>query len=257
MPKVFNHLRIVKRMEDDYLPFYELDTSELCYGIPTDAKNIPSLIQRILNSPYVDSSHGFDLEILLEFDQFDELWDEESDMVEYEIQALTKKLFDRIKSVLEETRHKFGIDYDLSEWAEGYAIIMDYTKNKKKLVECVTFLISQVDLFEYCTLSVSFYLTPLTTFFDDPTFITVCEEIEKHTSGEFSIREKAELGPYDGIKAGSSFYQLFLLISPSYEFPLRFFRGHSEDNRLASLYYHYVFSRICKDIDCKLTLLKT
>lgn len=243
-------------MEDDWLPFYELDTSELCYGIPTDAKNISSLIQKMLNSPYVDSSQEFDLEILLDFDKLDELWDEEPDIAEYEISTLTKRLKNRVQSVLEETRHKFGIVYDLSEWEEGYAIVMEYTKNKKKLTDCITFLISKMDLFEYCTLSVSLYLAPLTHFFDDPAFIRVCEEIEKRTSGEFSIREKAELGPYDGIGAGSSFYQLFLLISPLYEFPIRFFRGHSEDNRLASLYYHYVFSKICTDIDCKLTLLK-
>lgn len=244
-------------MEDEWLPDYELDTSELCYGIPTDAKSILLLTQKILNSPLVDSSQGFDLEILLEFEQFeDELWEEEPEVVESEIQAITEKLRGRIESMLEEVRRKLGVRTDSSGWGEGYAVVLNYTKNKRKVIDCVKFLISQAELFEYCTLSVSFHLVPVSEFLEDPKFIAVCEEIEKRTEGKFSIREKAELGPYDGIEAGSSFYQLFLLISPLYEFPLRFFRGHSEDNRLASAYYHYIFSRICKDIDCKLTLLR-
>lgn len=244
-------------MEDDWLPLYELEANELCYGIPTDAKNIPPLTQKILNSSYVDKSQGFDLEILLEFDQLgDDLFEEEPDVIEYEISVLTEKLRGPIESILQETRHLFGFESDLSGWEDGYAVVADYTKDKRKLMECIKFLIRHPDLFELCTLSVSLYLTPVSRLYKDPVFAAVCEEIENRTSGEFSIRGKAELGPYDGIKAGSSFYQLFLLISPLYEFPLRFFRGHSEDNRLASSYYHYIFSNICRNIDCKLTLLK-
>ena len=244
-------------MEDDLWPAYELETNELCYGIPTRARNIPVLANKILNSPYVDRSQGFDLEILLEFDQLDDdLWEEDPSVIEEKISSVINTLKGRIEQVLEETYERFGFVGDSSEWEEGYAVVTDYTENKKKLVDCITFLIDQVDLFEYCTLSVSFYLNPVSTLSEDPQFTSVCEEIEKRTEGEFSIREKAELGPYDGIDAGSSFYQLFLLLSPLYEFPLRFFRGHSEDNMLASLYYHYMFSNICREMDCKLTLLR-
>jgi hypothetical protein len=244
-------------MEEDLWPIYELETSELCYGIPTHAENIPALTQKILESSCVDSSQGFDLEILLEFDQSDdELLEKGPDAIEEEISQLAEGLGDRIRSILEETRTRFGFEGDASEWAGGYAVITDFTENKEKLTECITFLISQVDLFEHCTVSVSLYLTPVSAFFEDSRFAAVCEEIEERTGGEFSIREKAELGPYDGIEAGSSFYQLFLLLSPLDEFPIRFFRGHSEDNRLASPYFHYIFSRICRDIDCKLTLIR-
>lgn len=244
-------------MEDELWPPYELDTSELCYGIPTHAENIPRLTQEILNSSYVDRFQGFDLEILLEFDQLDDdLWEEDPHVIEEKISSLAETMRGRITSVLEETYEKFGFVGDVSEWAEGYAVVTDYTENDKKLIECVTFLVSQADLFEHCALSISFYLAPVSTLFEDPQFAAVCEEIEKRTGGEFSIREKADLGPYDGIGAGSSFYQLYLLLSPLDEFPLRFFRGHSEDNRLASPYYHYIFSKICQDLDCKLTLLK-
>ncbi|MBU7018938.1 MAG: hypothetical protein HXS44_15625 [Theionarchaea archaeon] len=245
-------------MEDDWLPPYELDANELCYGIPTDTKNILSLTQKIINSPFVDNFQGFDLEILLEFDQLDdELWEEEPEIIEYEISSLTESLRGRIESLLEEAHRRFGLEGDISGWADGFAVVAEYTEDRKKLIDCLKFLVHQPNFLEYCTVSVSFYLNPVSTFLDDPGFIAVCEEIEKRTGGEFSIRGKAELGPYDGIEAGSSFYQLYLLVSPHYEFPLRFFRGHSEDNRLASSYYHYVFSRICRSIDCKLTLLKT
>lgn len=244
-------------MEDEWLPAYESDSDELCYGIPTDARNIPALAQKILDSSYVDTSQGFDMEIFLDFDQLDdELWEEDPESAEYEITSLLEKLRSRVEPLLKEVQRKFGFKSDLSGWEDGYATVVNYTKNKKKFVECIRFLMSQKDLFEYCSLGVSFYLMPVSKLSEDPEFEAVCEEIEKITGGEFSIRGKAELGPYDGIKAGSSFYQTLLLLSPSYEFPIQFFRVHSEDNRLASSYYYYVFSKICKEMDCKLTMLR-
>ncbi len=242
-------------MEDEWLPPVEFDSSELCYGIPTDPKNILSLTRRILSSPYVDSTQGFNLEIILDLYHLDEeLW--EDDTIEQEISSLTEKLRGRIETVLNEVHRRFGFESDMSEWDEGYATVVDYTENRTRLVSCIKFLISQTDLFEHCALGISFYLTPVSNLSRDPGFAAICEEIEQRTEGEFSIRGKAELGPYGGIEAGSSFYQMFLLLSPSYEFPLQFFRGHSEDNRLASSYYHYVFSKICTTLDCKLTLLR-
>jgi hypothetical protein len=239
-------------MEDEWWPIHEFDASELSYGIPTDPRNISSLTRKILNSPYIDNSQGFNLEILLDLSQLDE------DILESDtkVSSLTEKLRGRIEPLLRETNRLFGFESDLSGWNEGYGSIIDYTEDKKGLVDCIRYLVAEKDLFEYCTLGVSFCLIPVSTLLEDPEFTAVCEEIEKRTGGEFSIRENAELGPYDGIEAGSSFYQIFLLVSPLYEFPLQFFRGHSEDNRLASPYYNYIFSKICTLIDCKLTLLR-
>jgi hypothetical protein len=242
-------------MEDDWWPDYDFDSNELSYGIPTDSKNIPLLAKRILNSSFVDSSQGFDLQILLDVEQIEEVWGEEPD-IEQKISSIIEALRERIKSLLEEAESRFDFESDMSEWDEGYCVVVEFTENKTELIECIRFLITQVDLFEYCTLGLSFYLVPVSQLYGDPEFTTMCEEIEQRTRGEFSIRGKAELGPYDGIQGGSSFYQTFLLMSPLYEFPLQFFRGHSEDNRLASSYYYYIFSKICKAIDCKLTLLK-
>ncbi|MBU7012137.1 MAG: hypothetical protein HXS46_15740 [Theionarchaea archaeon] len=249
-------------MEDEWWPLHEQDTNELCYGVPTDARQIPHLMKKILISPYVDSSQGFDLEIILDLDQLDEelldeeLLDEEPGAAEAKVAAIIETLRGRLQSVLKETDRRFHFRSDLSGWDEGYATVVEYTKNVERLIECITYLVSQSDLFEYCTLGVSLYLTPVSQLSEDMEFGTVCKEIEKRTGGQFSIRGKAELGPYDGIKAGSSFYQTFLLVSPLYEFPLQFFRGHSEDNRLAGSFFHYIFSKICKDLDCKLTLLR-
>lgn len=244
-------------MEDEWLPAFELEPSELAYGIPTEAKNIPALMSKILNSPYVDGSQGFDLEIILDLDQLDEvIWEEEPHVAESEIVSLIEGLRGRLRTLLKETNRRFKFKSDLSGWDEGFATVVDYTENKENLIKCIEFLVSQKDLFEHCTLGISLYLSPVSQFSEDPEFATVCEEIEKRTGGKFSIRGQAELGPYDGIKAGSSFYQMFLLVSPLYEFPLQFFRGHSEDNRLASSFFHYIFSKICKEIDCKLTLLR-
>lgn len=257
MPKVFNHLTINRHMEDEWWSTTEFDPSELCYGIPTDSRRVSALTKKILNSPYVDISQGFSLELLLDVSQPDEeLWDEEMDEPEGVISAVAERLRARIEATLQETKSRFGFEGDLSEWTEGYGTIVDYTENKVELLDCIRYLISQTDLFEYCTLGISFYLAPVARLSNEPGFDTVCEEIEKQTEGEFSIRGKAELEPYDGIEPGSSFYQIFLLISPLYEFPLQFYRGHSEDNRLAFPFYSYVFSRICSKIDCKLTLLR-
>lgn len=240
-------------MEDEWWPDHEFDSSELCYGIPTDVMRIPSLTRKILNSPFVDSSQGFSLELILDVTQEDEeYWDAET----YDAPAVIEALRDRMTSLLQETERRFGFESDIAEWDEGFGVITDYTESKKSVVECIKFLLSQPDIFEYCTLGASLFLVPVSELLKEPEFTSVCEEIEKRTGGEFSIRGKAELGPYDGIDAGSSFYQLFLLVSPLYEFPLQFFRAHSEDNRLAYPYYHYVFSKICNNIDCKLTLLK-
>ncbi len=244
-------------MEDDWWPAYGLEPSELCYGIPTDAQRIPTLLSKILHSPYVDSSQGFDLEIILDLDKLDEeLWEGDPGAAELEIQSLIENLRGRIRAVLRETSRKFRFESDISGWDDGYATVVEYTENRENLIKCVEFLVSQADLFEHCTLGVSLYLAPISRLSEDTEFAVVCEEIERRTGGEFSIRGKAELGPYDGVKAGSSFYQMFLLVSPLYEFPLQFFRGHSEDNRLAASFFHYVFSKICKEIDCKLTLLR-
>ena len=244
-------------MEDEWWPDYDLDVSELCYGIPTDAKRIPALTRKILNSPYVDRSLRFDVEIFLELDQLDdELWEEAPAVVESEIEGLTEKLRSRITSVLAETQRRYGCEGDLSGWSEGYALVMEYMENKRQLIDCISFLLSQKDLYEYCMLAVSLFLAPVFSLLENPEFETVCQDIENRTEGKFSIRGMAELGPYDGINAGSSFYQLYLLLSPLDEFPLRFFREPSEDNRLASQYYHYILSKICTDLDCKLTLLK-
>jgi hypothetical protein len=257
MPKVFNHLTISENMEDEWWSTTDFDPSELCYGIPTDSRRIPVLARKILNSPYVDTSQGFSLELLLDVSQPDEeLWDEELEEPENDISAVAEELRSRVEAILQETRRRFEFEGDLSEWAEGYGSIVEYTENRTKLLDCIRYLISQTDLFEYCTLGISFYLAPVSQLSNEPGFDMVCEEIEKRTEGEFSIRGKAELEPYDGIEAGSSFYQTFLLISPLYEFPLQFYRGHSEDNRLASPFYNYIFSRICSKIDCKLTLLR-
>jgi hypothetical protein len=256
MLKFLIGMNTMRDMDDEWSSYYDLVDSELCYGIPTDPRNIPSLARRILKSSYVDVSQGFDLEILLELDHEDETIEEDPESFEEEIVSLAERLRFRIESVLGETQQKFGFSPDLSGWTEGFATVVDYTENVKKLSECISYLNAQTDLFEYCSLSLSFYLAPVSQLFDDPGFARVCDEIEQRTGGEFSIRGKSELGPYDGINAGSSFYQMFLLVSPLYEFPLRFFRGQSEDNSLAYPYYHYIFSDICRRLDCKLTLLK-
>lgn len=232
----------------------DFDYSELNYGIPTSPKNLPKLTKKILDSPYIDHAQGFDLEILLDVSQLDEeLFEPEP---EYTISVVTNELQPRIESLLENVKTRFGFEYDMSPWNEGYCVVVDYTEDRKTLVECIEFLVSQKSLFTYCTLGSSFCLVPVSQLLEDPAFTTICEEIEKRTGGKFSIRETAELGPYDGIEAGSTFYQLFLLLSPLHEFPLQFFRGHSEDNRLALPYYYYVFSKICAAIDCKLTLIR-
>ncbi len=242
-------------MEDEWWPVHEFDSSELCYGIPTDVKQIPSLTRKILNSRYVDSSQGFSLELILDVTQTDEEY--EGDTVDALNEPdVIEALRGRITSLLQETDRRFKFESDMSEWDDGFGVLTDYTESKKSVTDCIKFLLSQMDIFEYCTLGASLYLVPVPELLKEPEFISVCEEIEKRTGGEFSIRGKAELHPYDGIGAGSSFYQLFLLISPLCEFPIQFFRAHSEDNRLASPYYHYVFSKICNNIDCKLTLLK-
>lgn len=242
-------------MEDEWLSI-EPDTGELCYGIPTDAENILSLTRKILNSAYVDTSQGFDLEIFLDLDQLDDLFEEDPEKAEIELESLLGKLRERIEHLSKETRRRFGFRCDVTSWEEGYATIVDFTRNKKKFIECIEFLMQQKDLFEYCALGVSFYLSPVSELYKDPEFTSVCEEIERRTGGEFSIREKADLGPYDGIGAGSSFYQTLLLLSPSYEFPIQFFRTYSEDNRLASSFYYYIYTKMCKEMDCKLTLLR-
>lgn len=243
-------------MDDEWLSYYDLVDSELCYGIPTDPKNIPLLAKRILKSSYVDLTQGFDLEILLELDQQEEIAEEHLESIEQEISSLAEQVRPRIEGVLSEIQARFGFAPDLTGWHEGFATVVEYTEDVRTLSECIAYLTSQTDLYEHCSLSLSFYLVPVTQLFDDPGFAHICNEIEQRTSGEFSIRGKSELGPYDGINAGSSFYQMFLLLSPLYEFPLRFFRGQSEDNSLAYPYYHYIFSNICRRLDCKITLLK-
>jgi hypothetical protein len=241
-------------MEDEWLPLHEFDPSELCYGIPIDVRRIPSVTKRIINSRYVDSSQGFSLELILDVPHADEEYEDDE---AYDAYAVIEALRDRMGSLLKETDRQFGFESDITEWDEGIGVITDFTENKKSVTDCIKFLLTQLDIFENCTLGVSLYLVSVSALLKEPGFTEVCEEIEKRARGEFSIRGKAELGPYDGIDAGSSFYQLFLLISPLCEFPLQFFRAHSEDNRLASPYYHYMFSKICGGLDCKLTLLKT
>lgn len=243
-------------MHDEWVPYNNLLDSELCYGIPTDPRRIPSLTKRILRSPYVDVTQGFDLEILVELDSEDDIIEENPESIEEEISSLTTQLQSSLERVLAEITARFGFESDLSGWNEGFATIVDFTEDVRTLSECITYLTAQTELYEHCALSLSFYLVPVSQLFDDPGFSVVCEEIEQRTGGEFSIRGKSELGPYDGISAGSSFYQMFLLLSPLYEFPIRFLRGQSEDNSLAYPYYHYIFSNICRRLDCKLTLLK-
>ncbi|MGD2249386.1 MAG: hypothetical protein PVF58_13340 [Candidatus Methanofastidiosia archaeon] len=241
-------------MENDWWPD-DFDYSELNYGIPTSPKNIVPLTKKILYSPYIDHTQGFDLEILLDLSRLDdELFEPEP---EYTISLVTDELRPRIESLLQDVQTQFKFEYDMSPWDEGYSVVTDYTEDRKTLLNCIKFLVSQSALFEYCTLGTSFCLAPISELLDDSAFLTICEEIEKRTGGKFSIRGTAELGPYDGIEAGSTFYQVILLLSPLYEFPLQFFRGHSEDNRLASPYYYYVLSKICNLIDCKLTLIGT